>query len=430
MPGAVRVFGVLVWFSRGRDEQASAAGSRFFSQDSARTPNSVARGFLLGVFSVLFVACSAGAAAVSQAGAGALGPVSAGSPGTGASGAGAAGRRSNGPAAGSGGVIVAAGSGGVNLAAGSGGVGLAAGSGGLGAAAAGRMAGAGSAGVGGAAGSGAMTSDKLVPAHGALLGHYYGDGTVAATDARIGRKPAIHLVYYAWEDDWPRQAAGDFSDGTIPLVNWEPNGIDFKNIVSGSLDATIKARASGSKDLGKPFFLDFAAEMNGDEAWSGNDAALYISAYRHIHDLFVAAGASNVVWAWCPNVTDVDGSNKHTLDYYPGDDYVDWTGVDGYNWGAGSGFSWQSFHDVFARIYPILATKAKPILIGEMACDENGGDKAAWIDAMVPTLRSDFPLIKGVVWFDVHKERSWQVNSSAATLAAYTHFAADPYMNP
>jgi hypothetical protein len=71
--------------------------------------------------------------------------------------------------------------------------------------------------------------------------------------------------------------------------------------------------------------------MNGDEAWSGNDAPLYVSAYRHIHDLFVAAGATNVVWAWCPNVTAVHGGNRNTLDYYPGDSYVDWTGVDGYN---------------------------------------------------------------------------------------------------
>jgi len=197
--------------------------------------------------------------------------------------------------------------------------------------------------------------------------------------------------------------------------------------VNGSLDATIKARASGAKQLGKPFFLDFAAEMNGDEAWSGNDAKLYVDAYRHIHDLFVAAGATNVVWAWCPNVTDTDGSNKSTFDYYPGDTYVDWTGVDGYNWGSGD---WQTFKDVFKDIYPLLAGKKKPILIGEMSSSETGGDKAAWITAMIPTLKASYPLIKGVVWFDVDKERDWRINSSASTLAAFKAMAADPYFNP
>jgi endoglucanase len=287
----------------------------------------------------------------------------------------------------------------------------------------------GAAGASGAAGAGGAPNAALVPAQGALLGEYYGDGTVAQTDMRIGRKPAVHLTYFAWEDDWTRAAQRDLDDGRIPLVNWEPAGIDFNDIVAGTLDDTIKARATGSKNIGKPFFLDFAAEMNGDEGWGGNNAPLYVSAYRHMHDLFVAAGATNVVWAWCPNVTDINGGNRNTLDYYPGDAYVDWTGVDGYNWGSGGGFAWQSFHDVFARIYPILATKGKPILIGEMASDENGGDKGAWIDAILPTLKNDFPMIKGLVWFDVHKERNWQINSSPASLAAYQRFAQDPYMN-
>lgn len=282
----------------------------------------------------------------------------------------------------------------------------------------------------GSGGTAAAAAEILVPTEGVLLGEYYGDGTVAQTETRIGRKPAIHLTYFAWDDDWTKVAASDLAAGKIPLVNWEPDGIDFAKIVDGSLDATIDMRAQGAKALKGKLFLDFAAEMNGDEAWSGNDAKLYIDAYRHIHERFVAAGATNVVWAFCPNVTDTNGGNKQTLDYYPGDDVVDWTGVDGYNWGSGNGFQWQSFHDVFARIYLLLAAKGKPILIGEMASDESGGDKAAWIDAIIPTLRSDFPLIKGLVWFDVKKERAWQINSSPASLAAFMRFASDPYMNP
>jgi len=39
-------------------------------------------------------------------------------------------------------------------------------------------------------------------------------------------------------------------------------------------------------------------------------------------------------------------------------------------------------------------------------------------------------MIRGVVWFDVKKERSWQINSSPASLAAYRTYAADPFMNP
>jgi hypothetical protein len=230
--------------------------------------------------------------------------------------------------------------------------------------------------------------------------------------------------------DWTGSVTqADLAAGRIPLVNWEPHNIDFAKIVDGSLDATIIARANGSKALGKKFFLDFAAEMNGDEAWSDNNASLYLSAYRHIHDLFVAAGANNVVWAWCPNVTDTQGGNRTTMDYYPGDAYVDWTGVDGYNWGTKNG-GWQTFQQVFQNIYPLLAARKKPILIGEMASAEAGGDKGKWIDDIVPTLRNSFPLIKAIVWFDINKEADWRISSSPASEAAFIRMVNNPYFNP
>jgi hypothetical protein len=272
----------------------------------------------------------------------------------------------------------------------------------------------------------------LVPAHGALLGHFYGAGTIAETDARIGRKPAIRLNYFNWADDWATAPTtrADLADGRIPLVNWEPFDVDFDDIISGKLDATIKARADGAKGLGKKFFLDFAAEMNEEEGWGGHNPAKYIAAWRHIHDVFTARGATNVVWAWCPNVTDSPGAPA-TMAYYPGDKYVDWTGVDGYNWGTSvPDFGWQSFDEVFADVYRKLAAKGKPIIIGEMASDEVGGSKAQWINGVVPTLQTKFPLIKAVVWFDIDKERHWQINSSPSSLASYARMAQDPYLNP
>ena len=273
-------------------------------------------------------------------------------------------------------------------------------------------------------------SSILEPVSGALLGQFYGNGSIDESRLKLGRTPVIHLTYYGWATDWTGSVTqADLAAGRIPLVNWEPHNIDFAKIIDGSFDATILAHANGSKVLGKKFFLDFAAEMNGDEAWSGNNATLYVSAYRHIHDLFVAAGANNVVWAWCPNVTDIHGGNRTTMDYYPGDAYVDWTGVDGYNWGTKNG-GWQTFRQVFRNIYPLLAAKRKPIMIGEMASAEAGGDKGKWIDEIIPTLRTSFPLIKGIVWFDINKEADWRISSSPAAVAAFIRMAKDAYFNP
>ena len=279
-------------------------------------------------------------------------------------------------------------------------------------------------------------SDILVPAQGALLGFFYGDDDIAATATKLGRMPALHLTYYAWEDDWTgRITKADLDAGRIPLVNWEPHTPKLTDIASGTYDDMLHQRAKSAKGLGKPFFLDWGAEMNGDwSPWSGAQNGMgpeqYLAAYRHIHDVFVADGATNAIWLWCPNVTDEPRSAwNDTLGYYPGADYVDWACVDGYNWGTTNG-GWQSFQNVFEDVYATLDTLNKPIMIGEMASAEAGGDKGAWIDSMVPTLRDHFPMIKGLVWFDIDKETDWRISSSPAAEAAFKKMANDPYFNP
>lgn len=269
----------------------------------------------------------------------------------------------------------------------------------------------------------------MLPRHGAYLGLFYGEGSEAETDAKIGRRPRLHLTYFDWNEDWATAASTtrDLAGGRIPLVNWEPAGIHFGQIIGGRYDAMLARRAIQARELGKPIFLDFAAEMNGDEGWGGHHPARYIAAYRHIHDIFEEQGATDVVWIWAPNNAGSPGSPP-ALAYYPGDAYVDWTGMDGYNWGtAKPGFSWQSFAQVFGPLYRQLARLGKPVVIGETASAEGGGSKAAWIASIVPTIRTRFPLIRALVWFDIDKERRWQIDSSAASLKAFRALAADPY---
>jgi hypothetical protein len=272
----------------------------------------------------------------------------------------------------------------------------------------------------------------LVPDQGALLGHYYGNGTMQQTDTRIGRKPQIHLTYFDWDDPWAtaESTQQDLRDGRIPLINWEPFDVEFNDITSGRYDDLITERADEAKALNTPFFLDFAAEMNEGEGWGNHRPDVYIAAYRHIHDIFVRRGATNAVWVWCPNNVDSDGESP-AMNYYPGDNYVDWVGADGYNWGTSDAdFEWQSFHDVFKDIYSKIAITGKPVMIGEMASDETGGNKAKWINDVIPTLKNHFPAIKAVIWFDTEKERRWQINSSNVSLQAYKNLARDAYFNP
>ena len=55
----------------------------------------------------------------------------------------------------------------------------------------------------------------------------------------------------------------------------------------------------------------------------------------------------NVTWVWAPTVV---GSGALT-DWYPGDEYVDVLGIDGYNWGSSLPWCrWIEPEDLFATM--------------------------------------------------------------------------------
>ena len=318
------------------------------------------------------------------------------------------------------------------------------GSGGAGTSGAGGQSGAGgSAGSGGRAGA-SGASALLVPASGALLGAFVGTGTLAGFEAELGRQVAINHNFVGWTDDWTTMLSGLAAGGRIPLVTWEAwensVGAPLTDIIGGTYDSMITARAQAVKAFGGKFFLRWGHEMNGNwYPWDGtnNGADLaatttFISAYRHIHDLFVAAGATNALWVFCPNVDSVPSDSwNQWQNYYPGDAYVDWMGFDGYNWGTVQSTStWQTFPTIASQIYASLATKGKPIMIPETASTELGGDKAAWIAGILPSLKTTFPGVKALVWFQMNKETDWRIDSSAASEAAFVTMANDPYFNP
>jgi beta-mannanase len=151
-----------------------------------------------------------------------------------------------------------------------------------------------------------------------------------------------------------------------------------------------------------------------------------------VHDIFTAAGATNVLWVFSPNVDSVPGDAwNQWSNYYPGDDYVDWTAFDGYNWGTvQAGSSWRSFTAMTGTIYAGLTAKGKPIMIPETASAEQGGDKAAWIADILPSLRTSFPGIKAFVWFHMNKETDWRVDSSPQARDRFVTLARDAYFNP
>jgi hypothetical protein len=156
----------------------------------------------------------------------------------------------------------------------------------------------------------------------------------------------------------------------------------------------------------------------------GNNASNHKLFWRHVVQKFRDAGATNVKWIWSPNVRPWNAQELYGnyANIFPGASYVDYMGLDGYNWGKSQSWStWQSFKEVFASSYnELVGVSSKDILIMEMASTEIGGSKAAWITDMFAQLDSSFGRIKGFTWFHINKETDWRITSSSSAKQAFT----------
>ena len=241
--------------------------------------------------------------------------------------------------------------------------------------------------------------------------------------------------------------------GSIPMLNWTSwrlgsgvNQADFqlRDIYEGKYDAYLQRWATGAKNWGHPFFLRFNHEMNG---WwypwgegkvsggaivNGNSAGDFVKAWQHVHDIFTSVGATNVTWVWAPNHIGNSSSYPSLSTLYPGDAYVDWTGLSAYNkyptWlglnpllTGSAGVTWlkNSYNEV------LTIAPNKPMVLAEFASPEagdGGAKKAAWItDALTTQIPINFPKIKAVVWmnWDVDAGKTYPIESSQAATDAW-----------
>ena len=270
-----------------------------------------------------------------------------------------------------------------------------------------------------------------------------GKSALAKFESETGKNTSIILLYQAWGDQGASDFPADWANvirqkGSIPLITWEPwvtkeypqsndePMYSLKNIIKGNFDAYITKWAEDAKSWRNPFFIRFAPEMNGywtpwSEGINGNTAGEFVKAWKHVHDIYTAVGATNATWVWGPNVP--YAGSAPLSEFFPGPSYVDWTALDGFNWGTTTkDNSWLTFSQVFSSAYnAILRLTKKPMMIAETSSVEQGGSKAAWIsDAYSVELPNHFPAIRAIVWFNQITRQNWSVDSSASALAAFS----------
>jgi beta-mannanase len=274
---------------------------------------------------------------------------------------------------------------------------------------------------------------------GAFLADKPSQKDIREFETNYGKKPFLVMIFADWGNFIDKNVIRDvYSENCILFITLEPwkayekQPIDYENLLKGGDDSYIKDFAKRLKDIKKPVFIRFAHEMNGNwYPWSGTKigAEKYIAMYRRVKDIFDDIGADNAKWVFSVNREDVPSdANNHFMRYYPGDEYVDYVGIDGYNWGNTQTWSkWMTFKEIFSKNYEEIITKTnKPVMISEFSSATSGGDKKIWIkEAMIDIKK--WNRIKAFVLFNVNKEADWSFPAGKGPAKEFKSQLGDPY---
>ncbi len=288
----------------------------------------------------------------------------------------------------------------------------------------------------------------LPPPAGKLYHGFYWDGP--ATDAhdpsehdvtpqdvsRYEQAIGKQTTWIYFSDNWfesrkfPAEMCGWIRDlGKIPYIrlmlrsdvdqNRPEKTYSLRKIIAGSFDNDLRAWAREAKNFASPILIEWGTEPNGqwfswNGRWNGGTRegpARYIAAYRHIVDLMRAEGADNLQWIWHVNwYDDPEAKWNHFENYFPGDNYCDWTALSAYGpTTPTTPNETETFAFEMREAYPRLTKIApgKPVVIAEFACDLHNRhvNAAQWAQGALRELFSNrYPAIIGFCWWN----EGWQ----------------------
>jgi PKD repeat protein len=288
-------------------------------------------------------------------------------------------------------------------------------------------------------------SPLAVPACGALWGIATPGGSEAALnadEATVGRNFDLIYDFHQIGDTLPTAAeVHEVATGHLLHVNIEStNWVAVRNGVN---DAALTKQALGVKSLNAPVYVTFNHEPDVKSKVSRGTAADFVAAWRHVHDLFTAAGATNAVWVWVmvgwyPNFPGYAA-------FYPGNDDVDWLSWEAYSttscgtarnpltstFADAAGPMYQWIHDGHGAAAGIDITK--PEMISEYGANYdtgNPGAQGAWYGGIPQALQTQFPDIKAVAkWDNPGGNCRYDMAESPLTIAGMTAAGHDPYVN-
>lgn len=250
-------------------------------------------------------------------------------------------------------------------------------------------------------------------------------------ERKTGNKTHIISFYQAWGPE----SIENFPDimlnklirekGIIPMITWEPWSSTFpefkedfnlatdrkvmRAITKGRFDDYLKAYCDKIKSLQGPVFIRFAHEPDNPQyPWSlsgANTAEEFKEAHRYVVNFFAENAVGNVAWVWNP------WDYRDLEKYYPGDDFVDWIGITGLNYGlASADQEWKSFSELYEPFREKILSYNKPVMISEFGSTCYGGNQDKWIRKALSDISEHFKEIKSLTFFYSNRDKNW-VNS-------------------
>ena len=217
----------------------------------------------------------------------------------------------------------------------------------------------------------------------------------------IGKPHAMFFMYRKYGVAFPKAYAQELKKAGAALqIAWEPSSL--RDVQDNNY---LRGFAKDIRDSGIPVFVRFASEMNGDWTPYHGDPPSYRQKFRLVADV-LHAECPNAIMVWCPNSI----PEEPIANYYPGEDVVDWVGVNFYSVmyndsDRARAADWRFPTDSIEYVYNRYAAK-HPIMIAEWAASHrasiDGADRPSFtiqkIEEFFRTVPTKFPRLKAASW--------------------------------
>lgn len=171
-----------------------------------------------------------------------------------------------------------------------------------------------------------------------------------------------------------------------PEVHYE------QDVAAGKYDAEIDTLINILKVHNRPVFLRLGYEFNG--FWNGYQATTYKQAYRYVIQKIRKAGLNQVASMWC---FAIDSDEDNFMDYYPGDDVVDWWSVDVFGtWHFDRPELFAFMDSAIARKYPVMIGESTP---RRMSVTKGDSSWRLWFVPYFNLIRT-YPNMKGISYIN------------------------------